>query len=87
MVIGSLLRRLRNQGLWARGFANDEVIFIIVKYLSTVWFERVVLSLDPDKTTVILFTENRNLNEFIKPTRFGSELQLQNQVKYLIGAI
>jgi hypothetical protein len=28
-----------------------------------------------------LFTKNRNLNGFIKPTLFGSELELQNQVK------
>jgi hypothetical protein len=41
------------------------------------------LSVNPNKTTAILFTKNRNLNGFIKPTLFGCELELQNQVKYL----
>jgi Reverse transcriptase (RNA-dependent DNA polymerase) len=96
MVIDSMLRRLGNQGLWAQGFADDVVILINGKFLSTVcelmqralsqvqeWCEEVGLSVHPNKTTAILFTKNRNLNGFIKPTLFGSELEFQNQVKYL----
>jgi Reverse transcriptase (RNA-dependent DNA polymerase) len=91
MVTDSLLRRLGNQGLWAQGFADDVVILINGKFLSTVcelmqralsqvqeWCEEVGLSVNPNTATAILFTRNRSLNGFIKPTLFGSELELQS---------
>jgi ribonuclease HI len=96
MVIDSLLRRLEEQGLWAQGFADDVVILINGKYLGTVcelmqsallivqeWCEQVGLSVNPNKTTAILFTNKRNLNGYKTPIIFGKELELQNQVKYL----
>jgi Reverse transcriptase (RNA-dependent DNA polymerase) len=96
MVIDSLLCRLESQGLWAQDFADDVVILINGKFLVTVcelmqralsivqgWYEQVGLSVNPNKTTASLFTKNRNLNGFIKPTLCVEELELQNQVKYL----
>ena len=52
-------------------------------YLVQEWCEQVGLSVNPNKTTSILFTKNRNFDGFIKPSLFGSELELQTQVKYL----
>ena len=96
MVIDTLLRRLSDHGFWAQGFADDVVILINGKFLNTVcelmqralhlvqeWCEQVGLSVNPNKTTSILFTKNRNFDGFIKSSLFGSELELQNQVKYL----
>jgi Reverse transcriptase (RNA-dependent DNA polymerase) len=89
MVIDSLLRRLEEQGLWAQGFADDVVILINGKYLGTVcelmqsallivqeWCEQVGLSVNPNKTTAILFTNKRNLNGYKTPIIFGKELEL-----------
>jgi hypothetical protein len=79
--------------LWnkTQGYEGDVVVLISGKFLSTVckimqralsqvqdWCVEVGLSVNPNKTTAILFTKNRNLNGFIKPTLFGSELELQN---------
>jgi Reverse transcriptase (RNA-dependent DNA polymerase) len=96
MVIDTLLRRLRDQGFWAQDFADDVVVLINGIFLNTVselmqralnlvqkWCEEVGLSVNPNKTTVVLFTQNRNLDGYKKPTLFGREIELQNQVKYL----
>jgi hypothetical protein len=47
------------------------------------WCEQINLPVNPNKTTAILLTLNRNLNGLSKPILFDDELQLQNQVKYL----
>jgi hypothetical protein len=52
-------------------------------YLVQRWCEQVGLSVNPNKTTAILFTKNRNLDGFIKTRLFGIELEMQTQVKYL----
>jgi hypothetical protein len=41
------------------------------------------LSGNADKTSMVLFTNNRKLVDFKKPILFGTELQLKNQIKYL----
>jgi hypothetical protein len=42
------------------------------------------LSVNADKTSIVLFTNNnRKLVGFKKPVLFGTELQLKNQAKYL----
>jgi hypothetical protein len=56
-------------------------------YLVQTWWGQVGLSVNPNKTTAILSTKNRNLDGFIKPRLFGIELELQTQVKYLMGVI
>jgi hypothetical protein len=95
-VINSLLGRLNNESLWAQGFANDIAIVINRKFLSTVrkfmqkalfivqtWCWEVELSVNADKTSMVLFTNNRKLVGFKKPILFGTKLQLKNQVQYL----
>jgi hypothetical protein len=47
------------------------------------WCREVRLSVNADKTSMVLFTKNRTLVSFKKPILFGTELQLKNQVKYL----
>jgi hypothetical protein len=94
VVIKSLLGCLNNESLWAQGFADDIAIVINGKFLSTVcehmqkalfsvqiW--EVGLSVNADKTSMVLFTNNRKLVGFKKPILFETQLQLKNQVKYL----
>jgi hypothetical protein len=50
-------------------------------YVSTVWCRGVGLSANADKTSMVLFTNNKNLVGFKKPILFGTELQLKNQLK------
>jgi hypothetical protein len=96
MVINSLLVHLNNENLWVQGFADDIAIVIYGKFVSTVceliqkalfivqtWCRGVMLSFNADKTSMVLFTNNRMLVDFKKPILFGTELQLKNQVKYL----
>jgi hypothetical protein len=68
MVINSLLRQ---------GFADDIAIVINDKFLSTVcelmqkaWCRRVGLSVTADKTSMVLFTNNRKLVRFKKSILF-----------------
>jgi hypothetical protein len=79
MVIDSLQRRLEKQGLW--------IIFGVIfgHCMSGVqeWCDWVGLSVNPNKTIAILFTNKRNLNGYKKSTIFCIELKKQNQVKYL----
>jgi hypothetical protein len=95
-IISSLLVSLNNQSLWVKGFADDIAIVTHGKFLSTVcelmqkalfivqnWCRGVGLSVNADKTSMVLFTNNWKLVGFKKPILFGTELQMQNQVKYL----
>jgi hypothetical protein len=44
---------------------------------------RLGLSVNADKTSIVIFTNNRILVGFTNLILFGTELQLKNQVKYL----
>jgi hypothetical protein len=96
MVINSLLVRLNNESPWAQGFADDIAIVSNGKFLSTVceliqnalfivqtWCWGVGLSVNADKTSMVIFTNNKKIVGFKKPILFETELQLKNQVKYL----
>jgi hypothetical protein len=52
-------------------------------FIVQTWCREVGLSVNADKTTMTLFTNNRKLVGFEKPILFGTELQLKNQIKYL----
>jgi hypothetical protein len=41
------------------------------------------LSVNADKISMVLFTNNKKVVGFLKPILIGTELQLRNQVKYL----
>jgi hypothetical protein len=79
---GYLLGRLNNESLWAQGFAEDIAIIINGKFLSTVcermqkalfivqtWCQEVRRPVNTDKTSMVLFTNNRKLMLFKKPNR------------------
>jgi hypothetical protein len=95
MVINSLLGRLKNESLWAQGFADDIAIVIYGKFLRTVCklMQKHCLSFRPGVgrwgcLSMLIrhrwsFINNRKLVSFIKLIQFGRELQLKNQVKYL----
>jgi hypothetical protein len=97
VVIDSLLRRLNNESLWAQRFVDDIAIIVInEKLLSTAcefmqkalfidqtWCREVGLSVNADKTSMVLFNNNRKLVGIKTPLLFRTELQLKYQVKYL----
>jgi hypothetical protein len=76
------------------GYADDVVILIGVKFLSTIfdlmqgvlncvqcWCDVAGLSVNADKTSMRLFTIRRNFEGFVAPKLFNTKLKLNNQVK------
>jgi hypothetical protein len=51
--------------------------------MNTMLKKRTELSINPNKTTEILSTKNRNMNGFTKSTLLGSDFKLQNKIRYL----
>jgi hypothetical protein len=47
------------------------------------WCREIGLSVNADKTTMILFTNNRNIGIFYIPRLVGTELKMTDQMKYL----
>ena len=97
MVIDELLTRLKRLGFDVQAFADDLSIRIKGKFTSTIsermqaalnlvmlWCRQHGLSVNPDKTEVILFTRRRNLSGPLKPLRlFGKTLVYSETVKSL----
>jgi hypothetical protein len=52
-------------------------------FIVQTWCWGVGLSVNVDKASMVLFTNNRKLVGFTKSILFGTELQLKNQIKYL----
>jgi hypothetical protein len=78
MVVDGLLRRLHNAHYQAQGYADDVVLLQKSKFVSTLcdrmlgalncvdnWCREIGLSHNVDKTTMVLFTNNRNIGGFI----------------------
>ena len=99
LVADGLLRKLNGLGLPTYGFADDYLVLIIGLSIPTIfdlmqqalrtveqWCRLVGLSVNPDKTNMVLFTKKRNSNG-VRPLQFfGSELVCVDQVKY-VGVI
>jgi hypothetical protein len=47
------------------------------------WCGEIRLNVNADNTSMVLSTKRRNLEGFLAPTLFDTELILNNQVKYL----
>jgi hypothetical protein len=47
------------------------------------WCREIGLSVNADKTTMVLFTNNRKIGGFYNPRLFGTELRMTDQVIYL----
>ena len=96
LVADSLLLWLTKQGVFAQGYADDGVILVCGKVLSTMseimqrilwgveeWCKKRDLRVNPIKTVMILFTRKYK-PESVRPVTFYSQqLTLANQVKYL----
>jgi hypothetical protein len=96
MVVDGLLRRLHNAHYQAQGYVDDVVLLQKCKFVSTLC-DRMQgalncvenscrekgLSVNADKTTMVLFTNNRIIGDFYNPRLFGTELRMTDQVKHL----
>ena len=96
LVVDDFLWGFNNDGYYRVGYADDIVIFINGKFLSTVserlqttlytvqgWCERTRLSINPNKTVIITFTRKRNIKGLKELTPFNKTIQLSSDVKCL----
>lgn len=96
MVVDNLLTRLNRVGLFTQGYADDIVILLTGKDLYTLgglmqnalsvvenWCTVEGLSVNPSKTSLVLFTNKRSVNNLPSLNLFGQSLTWSEQVKYL----
>jgi len=96
MVIDDLLRKLNEAGYNTEGFADDVVILIIGKFEEVLtslmnsalnivdqWCAENGLTVNPQKTKLVLFTNKKKLKKFKLPKLRGTSLKLCDQVKFL----
>ena len=94
LVADSLLKWLSKRGVFAQGFADDGIILIIGKVVSTLcdimqrmlhgvekWCTDRQLSVDPSKTEMILFTRKYKPDSIVPITFYGKELEQKNPSK------
>jgi hypothetical protein len=92
--VNGQLCRLHNAHYQAQGYVDDVVLLPKSKFVSTLcdcmqgalncvenWC--IGQSVNADKTTMVLFTNNKGIEGFYNPRLFGSELRMTDQVKYL----
>jgi hypothetical protein len=72
MVVDGLLRMLNNAHYQAQSYADDVVLLQKGKFVSTLWDRMqgtlvlmIGLSVNADKTKMVLFTNNRKIEGFI----------------------
>ena len=95
LVLDGLLHTLNEEGAYAQGYADDIAIIVTGKFTSTVkelmqkalgkverWCRTHSLSVNPDKTEVVAFTNRRNV-DLRGLTFYGRELEPSKSVKYL----
>jgi hypothetical protein len=96
MVADSLTKRLKDSGFYTIGYADDFAILVKGKFVGTVfhrmrfamkivekWCVEEGLSVNPRKTSAILFTRKRIIGSHNDVILFGEALTLVDQVKYL----
>jgi hypothetical protein len=88
MMVDGLLRRLFNAHHQAQGYADDVVLLQNDRMQSALncvehWCREIGLFVNADKTTMVLFTNNRKIGGSYKPRFFGTELRVTDQGKYL----
>lgn len=96
LVIDRLLVRLTAAGYLCHGYADDIVITVRGKFVNTLsetlqgaikivesWCSEEGLSINPDKTSLILHTKSRSRKLARCPVLFGRSIELSNEVKYL----
>ncbi|CAH1974332.1 unnamed protein product [Acanthoscelides obtectus] len=96
IVVNELLVRLNSMGVYVQAYADDVSIVVRGRFCRTVseimqgalrsvesWCREVDLSVNAEKTELILFTRRRRLDGLVMPTFFGTRLVLSQSVKYL----
>jgi len=96
MTVDDILSKLNAAGFLAIGYADDIAILISGAFegvlghlmqrafrLVEEWCEESGLSVNPDKTGLVLFTTRRKVSVFGMPVLFGKRLVLADKVKYL----
>lgn len=96
MLVDELLRRLKQEDLKVIGYADDVTTICVGKFLGTLcertqaalrvverWCREVGLNVNPGKTELVVFTRNRNFQNYRAPTLFGKAIQRGTSVKYL----
>lgn len=96
LVMDELLETLSKNGHKTLGYADDLVIMTPGKYngivrdrmqealnIVTKWTEKEGLKISPSKTTTIVFTKRKNLQDFRPLSLKGEEIKLSGEVKYL----
>ncbi|XP_062713028.1 uncharacterized protein LOC134290062 [Aedes albopictus] len=99
LVADTLLRQLNNSGFPTYGFADGYLTLLVGMCISTLfdlkqnalqvvegWCRQYGLSVNPSKTSIVLFTEKRNRNGVRTLRLFDSEINVTEQVKY-VGVI
>jgi hypothetical protein len=94
-LVNDLLARLSG-GVYAQGYADDICLLAVGKFLNTVsgliqwalctaeaWCGELGLSVNPDKTGLVVFMRRRKLSGFFETRLFGRTLQRSMSVKYL----
>ena len=96
LVVDDLIARLSMGGVYCQDYADDICLLAVGKFPNTVselmqralhtvekWCSRVGLSVNPDKTNLVIFTRKRKLSGFFEPLFFGVTLHRSESVKYL----
>lgn len=96
LTVDSLLKELKDDGYHIIGFADDVTILVRGKFLSTIydrmqralrtverWCVEKKLSVNPNKTSLILFTKKTKVEYPKKLSFFNKELSETKTVKYL----
>lgn len=96
LVVNSLLQTLSDEGFEVIGFADDVAVLVRGRFLSTVfdriqralriverWCRDSGLSVNPSKTSIVLFTKKRKLELGKTLLLFNKELSLTSTVKFL----
>ena len=96
LVADSLLEWLSAQGVFGQGFADDGTILLVGRVMITIceimqrilsgverWCNERQLSVNPEKTEMILFTRRYKPDKVCPISFYGTELTLSTSVKYL----
>lgn len=96
MVVNDLISTLNKNHYYTVGYADDLAILISGKFVNTIceltnaalkiveqWCGENGLSVNPAKTELVMFTNNRVFGYYKLPKLFNTELQLACEVKYL----
>ncbi|CAG9813258.1 unnamed protein product [Phaedon cochleariae] len=96
ILVDELLKRLTSKGMHCLGYADDVAIIAKGKFAGTVsehtqtalniinkWCQEEELTVNPLKTTIVVFTKKKVLRGLKPPVLNGVEIPIAQEVKYL----